>query len=74
MRKTDYTVLIEPLSDEDGGGDFLATAPDLPGCMSDGDTREAAAKNIEDAIACRVEEAKALGRDIPEPKRAARIA
>ena len=64
---------IEPLSDEDGGG-FLATAPDLPGCMSDGDTREAAAKNIEDAIACWLEEAKAIGRDIPEPKRAARIA
>jgi antitoxin HicB len=42
--------------------------------MSDGDTREAAAKNIEDAIACWLEEAKALGRDIPEPKRAARIA
>ena len=64
MRKTDYTVLIEPLSDEDGGG-VLATAPDLPGCVSDGDTREAAAKNIGDAIACWLEEAKALGREFP---------
>jgi antitoxin HicB len=73
MRTIDYAVLIEPLSDEDGGG-FLATAPDLPGCMSDGDTREAAARNIEDAIACWLEEARAIGRDIPEPKRAARIA
>lgn len=72
MRKPDYSVLIEPLSEDDGGG-FLATVPDLPGCMSDGDTREAAARNIEDAIACWLEEAKALGRDIPQPKQALRI-
>jgi len=39
MPKLDYPVLIEPLSLEDGGG-FLATVPDLPGCMSDGDTAE----------------------------------
>ena len=38
MRKFDYAVLIEPRSDEDGGG-FLATVPDLSGCMSDGDAR-----------------------------------
>ncbi len=43
-------VLIEPLLDENGGG-FLATVPDLRGCMSDSDRREAAARNIEDAIA-----------------------
>ena len=49
MREADYTVVIEPLSEEDGGG-FVATVPDLPGCMSDGDTREEAARNIEDAI------------------------
>jgi predicted RNase H-like HicB family nuclease len=73
MRKLDYAVLIEPLSDEDGGG-FLATVLDLPGCMSDGDTREAAARNIEDAIACCLGEARAIGRDIPEPKPALRTA
>jgi len=42
--------------------------------MSDGDTREAAARNIEDAIAAWLEEARALGRDIPQPKPALRIA
>ena len=73
MRKPDYSILIEPLSEDDGGG-FLATVPDLPGCTSDGDTREAAARNVEDAIACWLEEAKELGRDIPEPKPALRIA
>jgi len=73
MRKLDYAVVIEPLPEEDGGG-FLATVPDLPGCMSDGATREEAARNVEDAIASWLEEAKALGRDIPEPKPALRIA
>jgi antitoxin HicB len=73
MRKPDYAVLIEPLSEQDGGG-FLATVPDLPGCMSDGDTREAAARNIEDAIAAWLDEAKAIGRDIPQPKPALRTA
>jgi antitoxin HicB len=73
MRNPDYTVVIEPLSDDEGGG-FLATVPDLPGCMSDGDTREEAARNVEDAIACWLEEARALGRPIPAPRAAQRIA
>ena len=38
MRKPGYAVVIELLSDEDGGG-FLAIVPDLLGCMSDGETR-----------------------------------
>ena len=73
MRKPDYAVLIEPLPEEEGGG-FLATVPDLPGCMSDGETREEAARNIEDAIACWIEEARAIGRAVPAPKTALRIA
>lgn len=66
MASRDYRVIIEPLPAEEGGG-FLATVPDLPGCMSDGGTREEAAKNIDDAIACWLVEARALGRDIPQP-------
>ena len=73
MRKPDYAVLIEPLPEEDGGG-FLATVPDRPGCMSDGETREEAARNIEDAIACWIEEARAIGRAVPAPRVALRIA
>lgn len=64
--KREYPVMIEPLPPEDGGG-FLATVPDLPGCMSDGETREEAARNISDAIRAWVEEAESLGRNIPEP-------
>ena len=68
MPDSDYAVLIEYLLPEDGGG-YLATVPDLPGCMSDGETREAAARNVADAITAWVEEARALGRAIPAPSR-----
>jgi len=68
MPQTDYPVLIEKLTEEDGGG-WLATVPDLPGCTSDGITREEAARNVGDAIAAWIEEATALGREIPAPSR-----
>jgi antitoxin HicB len=64
--RREYPVLIEALPQEEGGG-FLATVPDLPGCMSDGETREEAARNIADAILAWVQEARTLGRPIPEP-------
>lgn len=66
MNVPGYTVVIEALSAEEGGG-FFAAVPDLPGCMSDGETREEAARNVEDAIACWLEEAQELEREIPVP-------
>lgn len=39
-------VVLEP--SEDGG--FTALVPALPGCISEGDTREAALANIQEAI------------------------
>lgn len=68
MGARDYAVLIEPLPEADGGG-FLATVPDLPGCMSDGESRAEAAANAEDAIAAWLDEAVALGRVVPAPTR-----
>ncbi len=62
-----YKVVIEPLSEEDGGG-FLATVPELPGCMSDGETRAEALANVEDAIATWLHCARKMGRAIPEPR------
>jgi predicted RNase H-like HicB family nuclease len=59
-------VVIEPLS-EDGGG-FLATVPELPGCMSDGETRAEAFANVEDAIATWIYRAHKAGEPIPEPQ------
>ena len=41
MSMLTYAVVIEPLSAEEGGG-YLAPVPDLPGCMSDGETPQKA--------------------------------
>lgn len=62
-----YKIVIEPLSEADGGG-FLATVPELPGCMSDGETRAEALANVEDAIATWLHAARKMGRAIPEPR------
>lgn len=61
-----YPVLVSPLSAEDGGG-FLATVPDLPGCMSDGETPQEALSNVQDAIESWIEAAQDMARDIPQP-------
>lgn len=67
-----YKVVIEPLSEEDGGG-FLATVPELPGCMSDGETRAEALVNVEDAIDTWIYCARKLGREVPPPQSTARL-
>jgi antitoxin HicB len=64
----EFPVIIEPLA-RAGGGGLLAAVPDLPGGISDGETREMAARNVEDAIASWIEES--IGRKVPEPKRLA---
>jgi predicted RNase H-like HicB family nuclease len=66
MNVLDYPIRVERLSEEDGGG-FAAYATDLPGCMSDGETQEEAIKNVRDAIAAWIEQAEAMGRDVPLP-------
>jgi antitoxin HicB len=66
MKHGDYTIIIEPASVEDGGG-FLACVPDLPGCMSDGDTDEQAAHYVAGAIESWIEAATEMGRPIPSP-------
>ena len=68
-----YRIIIDPLSDEDGGG-FLATVPDLPGCMSDGETEFEAVQNVQDAIACWIEAAHENHRPVPTPSISRRAA
>jgi len=45
----DYPFDLRPLTKAEGGG-WAITWPDLPGCMSDGDTPEEAIKNGRDAF------------------------
>ena len=56
-----YTVLLEP--EEDGG--FVVSVPALPGCISQGDTREEALANIREAIAVYVEDCREAGDPVP---------
>ncbi len=73
MARLEYPVILSPLAPEDGGG-FSAVVPDLPGCMSDGETPEEAIANVEDAIAVWLEAARDMGRPVPPPSRDLAIA
>lgn len=61
-----YPIFVTPLPEEEGGC-FLAVIPDLKGCMSHGDTQEEAVKNVLQAGQEWAEEARRLGRQVPEP-------
>jgi len=56
-----YRVLIE--QDEDGV--FVAECPSLPGCLSQGNTREETIENIQDAIRGYLESVKKHNAPIP---------
>ena len=58
-----YRVLIT--EDEDGG--FVAEVPALPGCISQGDTREETLANIREAIRAYIESLQIDGLPIPPP-------
>lgn len=58
-----FRVTIEP--DEDGI--FVAQCPSLPGCISQGKTREEAQANIKEAITGYLASLKKHGEPIPPP-------
>jgi predicted RNase H-like HicB family nuclease len=58
-----YRIVIE--QDEDGF--FVAECPSLPGCISQGKTRDEAIANIKDAIAGYMASLKKHGEPIPPP-------
>jgi antitoxin HicB len=58
-----FRILIEP--DEDGV--FVAECPSLPGCISQGKTREEALTNIKDAIAGYLASLKKHNEPVPLP-------
>lgn len=59
-----YRVEVRSLSPRLGSG-FVAFAPELVGCVSDGESRVIALLNLKDAIECWLEEARARDRPIP---------
>ena len=62
----EYPVVLRPLAPEDGGG-WIALVPDLPGCMSDGESADEALRNVRDAIEEWKDAAARLGRPVPAP-------
>lgn len=56
-----YTVVLE--QEQDGG--YVASVPALPGCVSQGDTREAALANIREAIELYLDDCRDAGDPIP---------
>lgn len=61
-----YGHIISPLSVDDGGG-YMITFPDLPGCISDGETLEEVLVNGRDAFNSWIAAQADMGRRIPEP-------
>ena len=61
-----YPLQVRPLSEDEGGG-YLASVPDLPGCMGDGETEAAAIEDVRSAIASWIETAEKFGDPVPEP-------
>ena len=57
----EFKILIK--QDEDGV--FVSEVPQLPGCISQGDTREDAVANIKDAVLGYVDSLKKHGEPIP---------
>lgn len=59
-----YTVVIESAEH----GSLSVWVPDLPGCVSTGNTRDEALANIDEAIRGDVETLRSLGEPVPLPR------
>ena len=61
-----YRFAVRPLTEAEGGG-YLVEFPELPGCMSDGETVEQAIVNGIDAMHGWIPAMRAEGHPIPQP-------
>jgi antitoxin HicB len=64
-----YPFTIRPLTEADGGG-FAIEFPDLPGCMSDGETLEETLQHGSDAVKAYMLSCVQHGDPIPKPSEA----
>jgi antitoxin HicB len=58
-----YQALVEK-----DGSTYSVSFPDLPGCLSSGDSREAAVENAREALSLYLEEARDPKWEVPKPK------
>ncbi len=66
INKTNQTRTVVLYPDEDGY--IIAEVPSLPGCISQGENRQQALSNIQEAIALHLEVLRERGELIPEDK------
>jgi predicted RNase H-like HicB family nuclease len=64
-----YTVVIEPAED----GSLSVWVPDLPGCVSTGDSREEALRNIAEAIKGHIDTLRQHGEPVPPARSSATV-
>jgi antitoxin HicB len=64
-REREFNVVLETA--EEGG--FVVSVPDLPGCWTQGETRDEALANAKEAIAAYLDALEELGRALPKPTR-----
>ncbi len=53
--------------EQDEDGVFVASCPSLPGCWSQGSTRDEAVRNVTEAIGMYVEDLDSRGEPVPPP-------
>ena len=62
MNSEEYLIIIEPTQTG-----FSSYSPDLPGCISVGETVEQTRENMRDAIELYIEELVEAGQEVPAP-------
>jgi antitoxin HicB len=70
LRLSEYPFTIRPLTADEGGG-YLIEFPDVPLCMSDGESEAEAIVNGRDALKCCLLSYKERGDPVPQPSVAA---
>lgn len=65
--KLSYSTMVVPDQTTDGKSCYLASHPELPGCMSHGRTTEEAVSNLEDAKRLYIQTLLAKGKELPLP-------
>lgn len=66
LRLREYPFVVRPLDANEGGG-YLIEFPDVPGCVSDGETPEEAIANGRDALKACLLTLKEFRRPLPKP-------
>ena len=66
LKLEQYPFLIRPMTENEGTG-YLIEFPDVPGCISDGETPEEAIANGRDALKSVLLTMKEFGDPIPKP-------